>query len=317
MAKKEYKSFDEMVIEEFGEDFLLKDESEEVLSISTGALSIDVSTGIGGIPLGRVTEIFGPESGGKTTLSLGIVKNAMKQGLNCLYVDTENSLDLAYVRDILGENYDESLLTIVQPESAESAFKLTEAGINSGFRVIVFDSIASLSPDEELEKPFDKATMMLSPRLISKFLRRNIFSINKKKIVFIFTNQVRAKIGDFFGGYTTPGGHALRHYISLKIYISKGKAIKDGTAKDAEQIGNFVNFTIQKNKVGKPYRQATTNLYYGKGIDFEVDVISFGSLLGVIKNRGSYFGFEDDTIGSSPGILNTAQYLKENPELLD
>lgn len=313
MGKKSYDSYEEMVRDEFGDDYVLsKSRDEELQSISTGSLAIDVSTGIGGIPLGRVTEIYGPESGGKTTICLTIVKNALAQNLKCLYIDSENSLDIHYVQDIIGE-FDDQKLVLVQPESAEDAFKLSEAGIKNDFDVIVFDSVASLSPDEELEKPFDKGHMMLTPRLIAKFLRRNIFSIRSNHIAFVFTNQVRADIGSYFGGYTTPGGHALRHYVSLKIYVSRSKAIEDGD----DTIGNFVNFSIKKNKVGKPYRQATTNLFYGRGVDFETDVISFGSLLGVIKNRGSYFGFDGDTIGNKPGTVNTAEYLKGDKELLD
>jgi recombination protein RecA len=314
MGKKKSKSLYEEVLKEFGEDAVIKKYDPETgpPSIPTGSLAIDVSTGIGGIPLGRVTMIYGPEQGGKTTLCLAISKNALDLGLKVLLVDTENSLDYGYINEIVGE-YDENDFVIVQPRTAEDAFMVAEAGISSEFDVIIFDSIASVSPEEEIEKPFTKDSMMVGPRLNGRFLRRNIHEIKNKNIAFVFTNQVRANVGSYFGGYSTPGGYALEHYTSLRIYLSKSKSIDEGD----EQIGHYVNFNIKKNKVGKPHRQATTNLIYGKGIDFERDVISFGNLLGAIKNRGSYFGYEGDTIGSKPGVTNTAEYLKEDKELLD
>jgi recombination protein RecA len=139
------------------------------------------------------------------------------------------------------------------------------------------------------------------------------FEVRKREVAFVYSNQVRANIGSYFGGYTTPAGYALKHYTSVRIYMSRSKDIEDGD----DLIGNFVNFVIKKNKVGTPFRQATTNIIYGKGIDYYRDVISFASLLGVIKNRGSYYGFEGDTIGNKPGISNTANYLREDPKLLD
>lgn len=312
--KKQYNSVREMVLQEFGETAIIKKYDDGVPSISTGSVAIDVSTGIGGIPLGRVTMIYGPEAGGKTTLSLNVVKNALDSGLKVLYIDTENSLDYGYVHDVVKDSYDEERLLIVQPETAEAAFMVAEAGIEGKFNLIIFDSIASVAPDEEMEKDFDDGTMMISPRLNGKFLRRNIHKIKANEIAFLMTNQVRDDIGSYFGGYSMPGGHALEHYTSLRIYISRSSAIENS---DDEKIGNYVNFVIKKNKVGKPYRQATTNIIYGDGINKYIDIISFGKLLGVIKSRGSYFGFDGDTIGSKPGILNTADHLSEDQELLD
>lgn len=312
MAKKE-ESFLDKILDEFGEDVVLRKYEGGIPAISTGSLSLDVSIGIGGIPKGRFTEFYGPEGGGKTTLLLNIAKQALLAGERVLYIDTENSLDYAYADEVLGKLLKEDNPIFVQPQSAESSFEIAMSGIDSGFSCILFDSVAALSPQEELDKGMEKMQVGLAPRITSKFLRKVAFEIRKKEVAFVYTNQVRANIGSYFGGYTTPAGYALKHYTSVRVYLSKSKDIEE---KD-KTIGNFVNFVIKKNKVGIPFRQATTNIIYGKGIDYYRDVISFASLLGVIKNRGSYFAFEDETIGSKPGVTNTARALSKNPKLLD
>ncbi len=309
--RKAKNGFLQEMIDEYGEDILIRRYSEGVPVISTGAVSIDVSTGIGGIPLGRVSEIYGPEGGGKTTICLEIARNAIELGFKVLYIDTENSLDFGYTSDILGEDYDEENFLVLQPKSGEVALKIAEAGIETGYKVIMFDSIASLSPEKELDDPFDKAHIALSPRLTAKFLRRQINEIRKKEVAMIVTNQVRANIGSYMGDLTTPAGYALKHYTSLRIYMTRSKKIVE----KEEEIGHFVKFVIKKNKLAKPFRTATTNIIYGEGINYYRDLISFGSLLGVIKTRGSYYAFEDDTIGL--GMAKSAEALKENPELLD
>lgn len=307
------KSFLDKILDEYGEEVAIRKYEGGIPAISTGSLAIDVSTGIGGLPLGRFTEVYGVEGSGKTTLMLNIAKETIKSGIKTLYIDTENSVDYAYAEKIIGK-FEEDEFVIIQPESAESSFTIAMAGMDAGFKCILFDSVAALSPEEELEKPMDKMQVGLAPRITSKFLRKVAHRMRKDEIAFIYTNQVRANIGSYYGGYTTPAGYALKHYTSVRIFMSKGKDIEQ--PKDTV-IGNFVNFVIKKNKVGTPFRQATTNIIYGEGIDYYRDVISFGSLLGVINNRGSYFAFEGDTIGSKPGVSNTAQALSEDPELLD
>lgn len=297
--------------DKYGDDILIMEYPDGHPTVSTGSLAIDVSTGIGGIPVGRYTEIYGPESGGKTTLSLTISRNALRQGLKVLYVDVENSVDLAYAKTIIGSDYNQNNIIIVQPNTGEDAFDVAEAGIDNGFRCIIFDSIASISPEEEMEKDYGKQSIALSPRLTNQFLKKTRNKIRDAETIFVFTNQVRANIGAYLGGYSTPAGYALKHYTSLRIYLSKGKNIEEGD----NVVGNLINFVIKKNKMAIPYRQAETNLIYGKGIDYFRDVLNFGSLLGVIKSRGPYFAFEDQTLAQ--GVIKSVEYLMENPEVLD
>lgn len=310
MAKK--KSFLEDVLDEFGEYVTIRKHEDGIPVISSGSLAIDVSTGVGGFPRSRLTEIYGPEASGKTTVLLNVAKEAIKRNLKTVYIDTENSLDYSYVSDVVGD-FNEDQLIVLQPHSAEDALELADRTINAGFKCVLFDSMAALSPQKELDKDMTKEFIGLSPRLVSKFLRKTLFDIRTNEVAFIYANQIRDNVGSFFGGWVTPAGHALKHYTSIRIQLTKSESIEQ----DNEIIGNFVNFVIKKNKVGKPYRQATTNIIYGKGIDYYRDVISFGSLLGVIKNRGSYFGFEGETIGNKPGYANTAEALENDPELLD
>lgn len=312
MAKRE-ESFLDKILDDFGEDVILRKYEDGIPAIPTGSLALDVSIGIGGIPKGRFTEFYGPEGGGKTTLLLNIAKQALLVGEHVLYIDTENSLDYAYAHEILGTLLKEDNPIFIQPQSAESSFEIAMTGIENDFTCILFDSVAALSPQEELDKGMGKMQIGLAPRLTSKFLRKVAYEIRNKEIAFIYTNQVRANIGSYFGGYTTPAGYALKHYTSVRVYLSKSKDIEEND----ETIGNFVNFVIKKNKVGIPFRQATTNIIYGKGIDYYRDVISFASLLGVIKNRGSYFAFEDETIGNKPGVSNTSRALAKDQKLLD
>jgi len=312
MVKKKETSFLDEILDKYGEEVAIRKYKKGIPAISTGSLGIDVSTGIGGIPKGRFTEIYGADGSGKTTLLLNIAKQALLAGERVAFIDTENSLDYAYAHDIIGD-FDSDGLIIIQPESAEDSFEIALSAIDHGYGVILFDSVAALSPEKELENRMDKAQVALAPRLTSKFLRKVAFKVRQKEVAFVFTNQVRANMGSYVGGWTTPAGYALKHYVSLKIFLQRSDEIKDGE----DVIGHFIKFTIKKNKVGKPYRQATTNIIWGKGIDFYRDVLSFGTLLGVIKNRGSYFGFEDETIGNKPGAANTARALGKDKELLD
>ncbi len=298
--------------DKYGDNFLIKEYPNGHPTISTGSLAIDVSTGVGGIPVGRYTEIYGPEAGGKTTLCLSICRNALKLGLSVLYVDVEHSVDFPYVKVILGDLYDKKNILIVQPVTAEDAFDMAETGIDNNYGCIIFDSVASIAPEEEMDKDYGKQSIGLSPRLTNQFLKKTKAKIRDKETVFVITNQIRANIGAYVGGYTTPAGYALKHYTSLRIYLSKGPTIEDSEDKG---IGNYINFVIKKNKLGIPYRQAETNIIYGKGIDYYRDVLKFGTLLGVIKSRGPYFAFGDTTLGQ--GGTKSIEYLAGNPEVLD
>jgi|MudIll2142460700_1097286.scaffolds.fasta_scaffold02644_3 recombination protein RecA len=297
--------------DKYGDDILIREYPDGHPSVSTGSLAIDVSTGVGGIPVGRYTEIYGPEAGGKTTLCLSICKNALKLGIPVLYVDVEHSVDFPYVKAILGDLYDKKNILIVQPVTAEDAFDMAETGIDNNYGCIIFDSVASIAPEEEMDKDYGKQSIGLSPRLTNQFLKKTKAKIRDNETIFVITNQIRANIGAYVGGYTTPAGYALKHYTSLRIYLSKGQAIEE----DDKAVGNYINFVIKKNKLGIPYRQAETNLIYGKGIDYYRDVLKFSTLLGVIKSRGPYFSFEETTLGQ--GGAKSIEYLMTNPEVLD
>lgn len=297
--------------DKYGEEILIKEYPDGHPTVSTGSLAIDVSTGIGGIPVGRYTEIYGPEAGGKTTMCLTICKNALQHGLNTLYVDVENSVDSKYAKAIIGDEYGTDRFIIAQPKTAEDAFSIAEAGIDNGYRCIIFDSVASIAPEDEMEKDYGKQSIGLSPRLTNQFLKKTKAKIREYEVIFVITNQIRANIGAYVGGYTTPAGYALKHYTSLRIYLSKGQSIEE----DEKDIGNMINFVIKKNKLAIPYRQAETNLIYGKGIDYHRDVLRFASLLGVIKSRGPYFSFGEITLGQ--GVTKAIEYLTNNTEVLD
>ena len=229
-------------------------------------------------------------------------------------MDVENNLDYAYAAEVWGD-FSEKDALIFQPQAAEAAFDMAEKGINSGFDLIIFDSIAAIAPTKELEGDMKDWNVGLAPRRIAQFLRRNSYNVRNLETTFVFTNQVRANIGSYYGGYTTPGGYAIKHHSSLRVYVSRGKDIEEKLEGKKEVIGNLVNFVIKKNKVGMPHRQAKTNIIYGKGIDTYRDIISFATLLGVIKMRGAYTSFEDETIGL--GISKSVEVLKNEPERLD
>lgn len=311
MAKKE-KSFVEMIEDKYGEDIIEQDIPEgDVVSISTGSLSLDISTGVGGIPLEKITEIFGPESSAKTTLCLEITKRAILKGYKVLYVDQENTLDHNYIRAIIGE-FNTSMLVLSQPETAEQALYICEAGIKSGdFNVVILDSIGALAPEKEKEDDFGKAHVAQVPRLLSAFLRRNAYTIRHNNVAFIFVNQVRANIGSYTGGFQTPGGYAVKHYASLRIQLYKAEAIEQGDV----PVGSYSRYSIKKNKMAPPFRGGTFPLLYGIGIDSIRDTIEFAEMLGILEKRGSYYTYEGETVAQ--GMVKTIEFLKNNPETLD
>jgi len=303
------------VLDVFGEGVLITD-SSEINAISTGSISLDASIGIGGIPKGRITEIFGSESTGKTTMALGMAKSALAYGGRALYIDAENMLDYKLVEMIVGDELDSGELVMLNPESAEDAFTMCEMGVNSGnFDIVILDSIGALAPQKEKDDDFDKASVGQAAKLISKFLRRISFKVKETDTALVLLNQVRDKIGSFMGGFDTPGGHALKHFSALRIALTKGKHITVGTGKDAVVVGVEVNFTVRKNKLAPPFRGFHFPIIFGKGIDTAMDYLEFCSMLGIIKKSGSYFKLDDESLGQ--GRLVAADSLRDNKVLLD
>lgn len=305
--------FVEELLDTYEDNIFVKREIKDIEAFSTGSLALDVSTGIGGVPKGRFTEIYGPESSGKTTVCLTMVRRALEANpdTTVLYIDSENSLDYGYLADIVGRDLITDNVFLVQPRTAEDGFDIARSAIKNNIELIIIDSLAAMAPEIEIDKP-EKVQVALFARALGRFLKTTAFEIERRKIAVVFTNQVRASIGTFIGGLQTPGGFALKHFTSLKILLTKGKTLKD---KDDVPYGNFVKFVIKKNKVGMPYRTAVTNIMYGKGINYTMDAISFGKLLGIIKSRGAYLSFEGETLGQ--GLEKSIEALDQNPEKLD
>lgn len=320
MGKDAVRDFIKSIEDMYGEEAIIT--QEDLLSqgvISTGSLALDVSLGIGGIPRGAYTEISGPESSGKTTLALSIAKQALEQEIPVLYLDAERSLDYRYARAIIGD-FDEDLFVIVSPDTAEDFFSAAEDAISSNvFGLIILDSLGGVSPKKEKEDDLTKANIALLPRLLTKWLRRNSFLIKNNKIAFVFLNQVRAKIGEYGHGYSTPGGHALKHFEAIKITLTKGGKIESIVDKKKVIDGIIIKFTVVKNKLAPPFRGATIPLIFGHGVDYYRDVLEFTASLGVVRRAGSYyrFGDGDDIITLGQGIVKAKEYLVEHPETLD
>jgi len=278
-------------------------------TISTGSLAVDIALGVGGIPRGRITEIYGPESSGKTTLCLSVVAQAQKIGGICAFVDMEHALDPKYSGQ-LGVDVDG--LYISQPDTGEQAMEIVEELVRSGaIDVIVLDSVAALVPRAEIEGEMGDSHVGLQARLMSQALRKISGAIKQTNTAFLLTNQLREKIGIMFGSpETTSGGRALRFYASVRLDIRRIQAIKSGD----EVIGNRTRVKVTKNKVAPPFRQAEFDLMYGEGFSLEGDVLDIGTDLGFIEKRGAFYRYNDGLIGQ--GRENAKQYLRENPELL-
>ncbi len=307
------KSFNVQMEELYGDDItkvFITDE-EPLQFISTGAISLDVSIG-GGIPIGRYTTIDGVESSGKSTLAVSICKNCIERyGKKALYIDQENQMVYDYILQLLGEeNRDKFVLT--KPSTSDEAFKMIEAGIETEeFGVIILDTVAALSPIEEQEKDFDKASMAIIPRDLAKFFRRNSFKLRTKKVAVVFINQVRDLIGSYVKAYSNPGGHALKHYSSVIISMSKGQEIKVGE----DTIGILSKFVVKKNKIAPPFRTHMIPIIFGTGVDTLRDMIDFSATLGVLRKAGPYYKFNDINLGR--GMIDTMATLQEDPETLD
>ena len=282
----------------------------EVEAIPTGALSLDIALGIGGVPRGRIIEIFGPESSGKTTLALHIIAEAQKMGGEAAFIDAEHALDPVYARK-LGVDIDD--LIVSQPDTGEQALEITESLIRSGaLDVVVVDSVAALVPKAEIDGDMGDSHMGLQARLMSQALRKLAGAINKSKTVLIFINQLREKIGVMFGNpETTTGGRALKFYASVRMDIRKIENIKQ----DGEIKGNRVRVKVVKNKVAPPFREAEFDVVYGQGISKEGNILDMAVNLDIVEKAGSWFSYNGERIGQ--GRENVKKYLKENPEILD
>ena len=276
--------------------------------IPTGCLSLDVALGVGGVPKGRIIEIFGPESSGKTTLTLHIVAEAQKAGGYAAFIDAEHALDPEYAKN-LGVNLDELLVS--QPDSGEQSLEITETLVRSGaLDVIVVDSVAALVPRAELEGEMGDSHMGLQARLMSQALRKLTGTVSRSNTTVIFVNQIREKIGVMFGNpETTPGGRALKFYSSVRMDIRRITSLKDGT----EMVGNRTRVKVVKNKVAPPFKMTEFDIMYGKGISKEGDIIDLAIKGDIIEKTGAWFSYGDMKIGQ--GKENSKKYLLDNPDI--
>jgi recombination protein RecA len=280
-----------------------------VAAISTGALALDIALGIGGLPRGRVVEIFGPESSGKSTLAMHVVAEAQRTGGICAYIDAEHAMDPVYAAAI-GVNVDDLLIS--QPDTGEQALEITDMLIRSGaLDVIVIDSVAALTPKAEIEGEMGDTHVGLQARLMSQALRKLTANLNRSRTVCVFINQLREKIGVLWGSpETTPGGRALKFYSSVRLDIRRVESIKDG----AEITGNRTRVKVVKNKVAPPFKQAEFDIMYGRGISREGSLLDAGVDLGIVKKSGAWFTYEGEQLGQ--GRENAKNYLSENLEMM-
>ncbi len=279
-------------------------------AISTGSLGLDIALGIGGLPRGRVIEIYGPESSGKTTLALHVVAEAQKRGGICGFIDAEHALDTVYARKL---GVDLENLLISQPDTGEQALEIADTLVRSGaIDVLVVDSVAALTPKAELEGEMGEQLPGLQARLMSQALRKLTASISKSRCMVIFINQIRMKIGVMFGSpETTSGGNALKFYASVRLDIRRTGAIKERE----EVVGNQTRVKVVKNKVAPPFKQIEFDIMYGEGISKTGELVDLGVKAGIIEKSGAWFSFDSERIGQ--GRENAKAYLKEHPEMAD
>ena len=297
---------------QFGKGSVMKMGDKTTLGIETvptGALALDLALGVGGLPRGRVIEIFGPESSGKSTLAMHVVAEAQRNGGICAYVDAEHAMDPIYARAI-GVDVDELLIS--QPDTGEQALENTDMLVRSGaLDVVVIDSVAALTPRAEIEGEMGDTHVGLQARLMSQALRKLTANLNKTNTICIFINQLREKIGVMFGSpETTPGGRALKFYSSVRLDIRRIESIKDGV----EIVGNRTRVKVVKNKVAPPFKQAEFDIMYGKGISREGSLLDIGVDLGFVKKSGAWYTYEGEQLGQ--GRENAKSFLTQNPEIM-
>lgn len=284
------------------------DAAVEIASISTGSLGLDLALGIGGLPKGRIIEIYGPESSGKTTLALHVIAEAQKTGGTCAFVDAEHALDPGYARK-LGVNLDDLLIS--QPDAGEQALEIADTLVRSGaIDVLVVDSVAALTPRAELEGEMGDSHMGLQARLMSQALRKLTASVSKSNTLIIFINQIRMKIGVMFGNpETTTGGNALKFYASVRLDIRRIGQIKD----KEDVVGNQTRVKVVKNKVAPPFKVIEFDIMYGEGISKTGELLDLGSKAGIVEKSGSWFSYNSERIGQ--GRENAKNFLREHPEI--
>lgn len=306
-------TFLDYVLENFGEQ-VLDNHNKKIEAISTGCLSLNTSIGIGGIPRGMITEMYGPEGSGKTTIALNTAKWLAKVDGKTLYIDVENLLNNNILKTVLGEDAKVENITIVSPDSAEDAFMMAEKGISSGeFDLIVIDSIGAMASKREKEVDFDKDSVGQIPKLVGRFIKRNIYEIRTTNIAILILNQIRDNIGVMtkIKSFKTPGGHQLPHEAAVRIALNRGENLKRGK----EVVGILTKFSIKKNKLAPPFRSFTIPIIFGQGIDFMSDLLDFSKLLGVIQVAGPYYKFEDINLGK--GKAEAREFLLNSQETLD
>ena len=297
---------------QFGKGSILRLGTKEAIvpvsAISTGSISLDYALGVGGFPRGRICEVFGPESSGKTTIALQVVSEAQRQGGMAAFIDVEHALDPAYAKQ-LGVDVDNLLVS--QPDFAEQALEITSALISSGsIDVLVVDSVAALVPKAELDGEMGDSHMGMQARLMSQAMRKLTGIVSKSNTCLIFINQIREKIGVMFGNpETTTGGRALKFYSSIRVDIRRVAAIKDGES----VTGNRTKVKVVKNKVAAPFREAEFDIIYGEGVSREGDLLDLGVTNGIVEKSGSWFSYKGERIGQ--GRENARQFLKDNPDI--
>jgi recombination protein RecA len=281
-----------------------------IASISTGSLALDLALGIGGLPRGRIVEVFGPESSGKTTLVYHVIAEAQRRGGICAFIDAEHAMDPAYAKRI-GVDIDNLLVS--QPDTGEQALEISELLVRSGaLDVVAVDSVAALTPKAEIEGEMGDSHVGLQARLMSQALRKLAGTLNRTDTICLFTNQLREKIGVMFGNpETTPGGRALKFYSSIRLDIRRIETLKDGV----EAIGNRVRVKVVKNKVAPPFKQAEFDIIYGSGISWEGTVLDAGLERKIVQKSGSYFSFGDERLGQ--GRQNATAFLREHPDVTE
>lgn len=298
---------------QFGKGSIMRlgdNRSMDVETISTGSLSLDIALGVGGLPMGRIVEIFGPESSGKTTLTLEVIAAAQRQGKTCAFIDAEHALDPIYAHK-LGVNIDELLVS--QPDTGEQALEICDALARSGaVDVMVIDSVAALTPKAEIEGEMGDSHMGLQARMLSQAMRKLTGNLKQSNCLAIFINQIRMKIGIMFGNpETTTGGNALKFYASVRLDIRRTGAIKDGE----EIIGNETRIKVVKNKVAAPFKEANTQILYGKGFNRFGELVDLGVKCKLIEKAGAWYSYNGDKIGQ--GKANACKYIEENSHLAE
>ncbi|MGG3572162.1 recombinase RecA [Bacillus gobiensis] len=297
---------------QFGKGSIMKlgeQTDRKISTVPSGSLSLDTALGIGGYPRGRIIEVYGPESSGKTTVALHAIAEVQQQGGQAAFIDAEHALDPAYAQN-LGVNIDDLLLS--QPDTGEQALEIAEALVRSGaIDIVVIDSVAALVPKAEIEGDMGDSHVGLQARLMSQALRKLSGAINKSKTIAVFINQIREKVGVMFGNpETTPGGRALKFYSSVRLEVRRAEQLKQGN----DVMGNKTKIKVVKNKVAPPFRTAEVDIMYGEGISKEGEIIDLGTELDIVQKSGSWYSYQEERLGQ--GRENAKQFLKENKDVL-